>query len=518
MGTEEWVNALRQPGFWPQPGPVESLETHISWIFLVGDRAYKVKKPVDLGFADFTTLEQRRFFCEEELRLNRRLAPELYLGVRTITGTAARPRLDGAGEPIDFAVEMRRFDQADLLVNVARAGKLEIGHIDRLAAAFAAFHQRADRADPDSRFGTPDGIARAADDNFADILRANPPPGRQQLLRHLRSWTRHENDRLHEHFERRRAAGKIREGHGDLHLGNIILSDGQITIFDCIEFNADFRWIDVLNDVAFCAMDLTRRAAPHLSHQFLNTYLEQTGDYEGMAVLPYYLAYRAAVRAKVAWLKEKKATEEAPGNFARECMDYLSLAEQYASRPPPRLLVMHGVSGTGKSFGSAEILRRTGAIRIRSDVERKRIAAATGETELYTPAMTDRTYARLRAAADSCLRAGFSVILDAAYLEEQQRSAALAVAENLGAPARILHLTATRETLEERIVKRDRETADPSDADVRVLKKQLGSREPLTGAEQAIAVHVDTEQADCWADAIHRLNDRLNESGPLSAG
>lgn len=507
METERLAAALSESGFWPQAGPVKTLETHISRLFLVGDRAYKLKKPVDFGFVDFSTLEKRRFFCEEEVRLNRRLAPDLYLGLRRITGSMENLQFDGRGDVVDYVIEMKRFDQAGLLGNVERAGKLKPQHMDQLARIVAEFHQKIPFATPTDVFGSPEGIASAADENFAQILSRNPPSDCEALLRKLRSWAKDEHSKLYPLFERRRARERIREGHGDLHLGNIILTEETITVFDCIEFNEHLRWVDVMSDVAFCAMDLASRRRDALSSQFLNVYLEHTGDYDGVEVLRYYLSYRAMVRAKISWLKAQDESGKPKETDQEECSKYLSLADRYARQQKPRLFVMHGLSGTGKSTGGEKLVRGLGAIRIRSDVERKRIAAATEAAALYTPELTKRTYARLHEAAASCLRGGFLVVLDATYLQEEERARALAVATELDVPCHILHVTAAEETLKKRIYQRQKKETDPSDADLEVLRQQIETYEPLTDAERERTVDVDTEQPNCWAVTVEHLND-----------
>ncbi|MEX2382726.1 MAG: AAA family ATPase [Opitutales bacterium] len=505
MPVETSLGALRQPGFWPQPGPVEVIETHISRVFLVGDRAYKLKKPVDFGFVDFTTLEKRRHSCEEELRLNRRLAPDLYLAIRTLTGAPDRPDFEGEGEPIDYAVEMKRFDQGDLMANVERAGKLTCEHMEQLARIVAGFHEQCGIAGPEASFGNPQEVARPVDENFRILLADNPSTGQKERLRFLRAWSQDEWSALFRFFNARKSGGRIRECHGDMHLSNMILKEERITLFDCLEFSPELRWIDVLSEVAFCTMDLASRRRDSLAHYFLNAYLEITGDYPGLAVLPYYLSYRAMVRAKVSWLRLQEAPEEGEEQLRENLAKCLSLAETYAFRRQPQLIVMHGVSGTGKSYGGSEIMKNLGAIRIRSDVERKRIAADIHESDLYSPEMTRLTYNSLHKAAESGLQAGFPVVLDAAYLHKRERARARQLAERLKVPFRLLHLSATEETMEKRIRQRQKQETDPSDADWDVLQKQLASREPLTKGERERALDVDTDRPGCWEETITLL-------------
>ncbi|MCK6429794.1 MAG: phosphotransferase, partial [Burkholderiaceae bacterium] len=280
-------------------GAVETIETHISTVLLAGEFAYKLKKPVDLGFLDFTTLAARRRFCEQELRLNRRTAPQLYLDVLAITGTVDAPRLGGPGAPIDWAVRMRRFAAEDLLDARVRAGRLDAACIDRLAAAIAAFHMEAPRVDAASALGSAGTVARWLLDNVEGLREHVGASVDRARIDALADWTRRELERRAALLQARHRDGFVRECHGDLHLGNIVLVDGAPIPFDCIEFNDELRCIDVLSDLAFTVMDLLDRAEPRLAWRLLNGYLEATGDYGAVPLARPYLVYRALVRAKV---------------------------------------------------------------------------------------------------------------------------------------------------------------------------------------------------------------------------
>ena len=294
------VEALARSGVLGGATPAGKLETHISFVLLTGTYAYKIKKAVDFGFLDFTTLAARRFFCDEELRLNRRLAPELYLEVVPITGTVDAPVVGGPGPALEYAVKMREFPQNALASRLLAAGLLEPADIDSLAARVAEFHGGIAVAAADGAFGASDEILRLAQRNFevlAPLLATSPE---QSELDELRAWTEREHAARRGAFLRRRQQGFVRECHGDLHLNNIARIDGEIVIFDGIEFNEAMRWIDVMSELAFTVMDLEDRGRADLAHRFLNAYLERTGDHAGLAVLPFYLAYRALVRAKIA--------------------------------------------------------------------------------------------------------------------------------------------------------------------------------------------------------------------------
>ncbi len=268
-------------------------ETHISWVILTGNLAYKIKKPVELGFLDFTTLDRRRYFCHQEVQLNRRYAPELYLDVVPITGSPTAPRIEGSGVAIEYAVRMRQFQEEKLFSRMIADGTLQPTHVEELAQVVGRFHASADRAVPASALGSPAEIEREALENVQELN--HPASDQQEIVEELGQWTRSAFHRLRATFQNRRDAGFVRECHGDLHLGNLVIVNNQVTMFDGIEFNDEFRWIDVMSDAAFVVMDLNDRGRPDLSHRFLNAYLEITGDYEGIQVLVWYLVHRSLV-------------------------------------------------------------------------------------------------------------------------------------------------------------------------------------------------------------------------------
>lgn len=490
------VAALQSPGAYRHAvGEVEVVETHISWVVIAGEFAYKLKKPVDLGFVDFSTLERRRYFCEAEVRLNRRLAPELYLGVVPITGSPAEPVMNGAGEPIEFAVAMRRFPQDAMLSRVLERGELSAGQIDDLAEMIAAFHSRIAVAPTDSPFGSPERVSRPAEENFEHVASGLD----DSLVRELANRSKAMFEARREQFGRRRAGGFVRECHGDMHLGNMLLLDGKVTIFDGIEFNDDLRWIDVLSEIAFVVMDFEDRGRPDLARRLLNAYLERTGDYEGVGVLPFYLTYRAMVRAKVASIRSRQADVggDERERLTAECRGYLGLADRYSQSRRPTLTITHGVSGSGKTTVSQQVLETTGAIRVRSDVERKRLFGLgprdRGSSELYMEDATERTYGRLAALAMAILRAGFSTVVDAAFLSRRHRDLFRDLASRLDAPFQILDVLADEGVLRRRVAERTRGGQDASDAGLDVLDLQLRTGEPLGDDELAQAEMVRTD-------------------------
>lgn len=483
------IAGLHDPRAWPHPvRDVQVLDTHISHVVLTGDFAYKIKKPVDLGFVDFSTLEKRRHYCEEELRLNRRLCPELYLGIVGIGGTHDAP-LVGSQDPIEFAVRMRQFSQDQLLSHLVDAGSLSVVHVDQLADRLSRFHSglSADRHGP---HGRPEEIRKFAMANFAPMRAVIEP----ESIQTLRDWTAAEFDKRRTLFVSRRSLGFVRECHGDMHLGNMIWADHEVRIFDCIEFNAQLRWIDVMSETAFVVMDLEDRGRPDLAWRLLNRYLESTGDYEGVALLPFYLGYRAMVRAKVAAvrLQQDDVGEEEKESLHRECREYFEQARSYSQSGRQELVITHGLSGSGKTTGSQMLLERRRAIRIRSDVERKRLlgvdplGSTIGEQagQAYSTKTTLQTYGRLLRLARITLTAGFPCIVDAAFLKRHDRDIFRQLAAQLNVPFRIAAFEAESSVLEERIRKRAASGSDASEADTDVLSRQQRSFEPLEDDEQ----------------------------------
>ncbi len=498
--------ALRDPRIYPGAvDRVEAIETHISLVLLAGEHAYKVKKAVNLGFLDFCSLEARRRFCAEELRLNRRTAPDLYLDVVPITGTPDAPVLGGEGAAIEYAVRMRRFDQDNLLDRVARRGALTPQMIDAIAANAAAFHAQIVRSAPNDGFATAATAAEPALANFEHIAALVKDADDLATLGALRQWTIDAAQTLAPVFAARKAGGFVRECHGDLHLGNIALVGGKPLAFDGIEFNDAFRWIDVINEIAFLVMDLIDHRLDTLAWRLLNGYLERTGDYEGIAVLRFYLVYRAMVRAKVDCIRAHQPglEQDAQLAVAREFDGYLALARRLAHDRRPAMVLMQGLSGSGKTTLSAVLLERMGAVRARSDVERKRLhglaaSARTGSaigTGLYSADNSRQTYDRLLAIARAVLAAGYPVIVDATFLRRADRERFRALAADLKAPFAIAACEAPLEVLRDRVAARTRAARDASEATVEVLERQIGTRELLAPDECQSAVRLDAAVA-----------------------
>jgi len=495
------IQALLAPRMWDHPTwDIRLIETHISWIILTGPFAYKIKKPVDFGFLDFTTLEKRKYYCEQELHLNQRLAPQLYLAVVRFTGTPSHPRLDGTGPDVEFAVKMHQFDQNDLLSEYARRDRLRESHIVQLAELIAHFHEQTGRTGPESPYGEPKAIETVCLENFAHIdCDRLARHDLRETLEQLRDWTIRNYERLAAHLQARKREGYVRDCHGDLHLGNIVLWHGKPLPFDCIEFNPQLRWIDVISEIAFTVMDLAARAHRPLGFRFLNEYLSVTGDYAGLKLLRFYLVYRAMVRAKIAYL-----TFDQSGNshHLHDLDHYLELARGFSQPRSRMLLITHGFSGSGKSFASRRLAAHLEAVHLRSDVERKRLAglppqhkskAGLGK-DLYSENFSRLTYDRLFELAKQVLEAEFSVIVDATFLHRKDRQRFGELAQSLAVDFRILDFKAEEKVLRQRIEKRLEAGKDPSEADLDVLRWQLEHHDPLSPQEQDQTLPLDTSQ------------------------
>lgn len=478
MRPEAYPHAVRD---------LKLLATHISWVILTGEFAYKIKKPVQYNFVDYSTLELRRQNCEEELRLNRRLAPDLYLDVVPIAGPPESARVGVDDAPCEFAVRMRQFEHQSLLEAALAAGTAQLNHFDAFGRRLAAFHRSIAGQPVPEGLGTPERIVR----NVSEVWEILPAHAGAELLPRieaLQAWRTTEERRIETVFASRRHDGFVREGHGDLHLGNLLLLAGEIVAFDGIEFNPSLRWIDVLSEVTFLAMDLVAVGRRDAAFTFLNAYLEETGDYAGLKVFRYYAVYRAGVRAAVTLLRGAQLASEAERAPLRASAErYIRVAEEFARDARPTLTITHGVSGSGKSFATAQLLAAEGSVRLRSDVERKRMAGLRADERAaaadYSPAATAAVYQRLGALAQQVVQAGFPVVVDATFLKREQRARFGAIADVCGVPWRILDCQAPPTVLRERVRQRAVAGGDPSDATVEVLELQLLADEPLDAQE-----------------------------------
>lgn len=481
-------------------------QTPLSWIVLTGPYAYKIKKPVRLDFLDASSLERRRALCSEELRLNRRYAPELYRDVVPIVRTTGGLRVGADGVPLEFAVRMRQFEpDQELAWRLAHTTVRAEGLVE-LGSQLADWHAAAPRAEVADAYGsapllseqvlaTLPALYETLADDAALLERLRNLEGR------LRAWL----EALGPQIQQRRETGFVREGHGDLHAGNVVCWQRRWLPFDCLEFEPSLRWIDTLNDAAFLYMDLIGRQQPALAHDFLSAYLERGGDYAGLSLLPLFACYRALVRAKVDALALSAGTPSPAGAghdvWGRRLRGRLELARQLAEPRSAALLLMHGVSGSGKSWFSQRLIGPLQALRIRSDLERRRLFGAGA----YSAEQTAQTYERLYTCAAQALSAGYRCIVDAAFLERAQRERFRALASARGCPLLILSCRAPTATLAARVAARGQQGGDPSEATVAVLGEQLRGATPLSATERAITIEIETHDAAALPALIDRL-------------
>lgn len=456
---------------------VERVETHMSCIFLGRSRVFKLKRAIKYPYVDFSTPERRHRSCSEEVRINRRTAPDLYHGVIAVTREAdGRLALGGAGQPVDWVVDMSRFEQDSLLDRKASLGELDRRVMEDLAEAIARFHLAAEsRTD----WGGREWVGRTLDLNEASYARFAGGILEAEAVERLNAGERALFGRLAGLLDSRRDGGLLKLCHGDLHLRNIFMGERGPTIFDAIEFNDTFAVIDVFYDLAFLLMDLDRFDMRRLGSFVLNHYLDVTWDTEGLTLLPLFLSMRASVRAFVAATVAAGATDAETAERQRtEAREYHRMAQDYLDVPPTRLIAVGGLSGSGKSRMARELApfagSRPGARVIRSDVLRKRIAGVEPLVHLgprgYTPEMTEKTYRALFDEVRVALGTGHCVVADAVFARPEQRDAVERIAKEAGVPFQGIWMEAPPEVMEHRVIKRQRNV---SDADAAVVRKQL---------------------------------------------
>ncbi len=479
--------------------PVENvrvLNTHISWVVLTGAFAYKIKKPIKLAFLDYSTLELRKRYCELELELNKRWAPELYVEVVPICGSFDAPIVGGEGTPIEYALKMNQFPQdAQLDVQLA-AGLLTSADMVRLAETIAKIHAVVPVYDALSGEEFLAAIRRQMLDNFEYLQDADG-------VRRLLSWTRRTLDDCGELLAARYESGFVRECHGDLHLKNLVRLPSGVTPYDCVEFSVELRNIDVISDVSFLVMDLVARSERRLAYAFINRYLECTGDYEGVTVLGLYFVYHALIRAKIAAIRAIERTHETTRRHdQKETAHYCNVARWWTEFGTPRLIIMHGFSGSGKTWLSQQLMRRLSSIRVRSDIERKRMHGLA-ETErsdsaveqgLYRPETSAGLYARLAEISEAILNVGHNVIVDAAFLDRAERDRFRDLAAHAGGAFVIISTSAARDELHRRVESRHRAFGDPSEADIAVVDHQFDHADALDDDERDRVIEVATDR------------------------
>lgn len=461
---------------YPHPAPdVCLIETHISWVLLAGAYAYKLRKPVDYGFLDFTTPEKRRADCEAEVRLNRRLCPDLYLGTVDIVERDGQLCIGGPGQAIEPAVQMRRLPESGMLPALLDRGMADERLMDRLATRLAEFHDLAATGAGVDEHASPAALRTNWTENFSQTDIFVGRTIHAALRNDIRAYVDDFLARHHELFERRVHEGHIRDGHGDLHAGSVCVMGRRLYLFDCIEFNALFRCADVAAEVAFLAMDLDHLARADLSHAFVDAYVRRTRDADVMTLLNFYKCYRAYVRGKVLSfrLDEPGLAGADAEQVTREASAYFDLAWAY-TRPAaaPVLLITMGLPASGKTTVARALARRLGLVHLSSDVERKRLAGLRRTTHradpfergLYSRAMSRRTYTALKRQAARWLRKGQSVVLDATYGQPAERAAVRQIARRCGARLVVVVCQADEAVLRARLAARAVDPTRVSDA------------------------------------------------------
>ena len=527
------LGRLLEPEAYPHPvDRVELVTTHISWVLLAGEYAYKIKRPVRYPFVDLTSLERRRFLCEEEVRLNRRFAPELYLDVcrvLTVDGTARMElphasspgALANAERPIEYAVRMRQFSRAEELDHLLDGHRAETGELEAFGRGLAQMHARLPAVLAASSWGKWEEIRAQLLRNLTECADAaavfgslhqgqavNLRPPLEARLGACASW-----------IAARRSNGKVRECHGDLHSRNIVRIRGRLVAFDCLEYDPRLRWIDTADEIAFLSSDLKARGQTLHAHAFRAGYLAESGDFHACRVLALYEAHRALVRAKVAALSAAQSgADGATDALRREHVRLVNFAGEALAPKAPRLLLMSGVSGSGKTWLARQLAERLAAVHIRSDVERKRRAgmrelapshSRLGE-DLYSAEATVALYDDLTRAAENVLSGSIPAIVDATFLERAQRTSFAGLAARCGASLQLILCEAPEPVLRARITERSRVGRDPSEADPGVLAWQLARLEPPAAGEAMDVIRVDTLRSDALDQTLRKIGGTLS--------
>ncbi len=518
MTSNDLIEQMQQPEFYNHPveTPIKLIQTHVSYVLLTGDYVYKLKKSVNFGFLDFSSLEKRKHFLQEELRLNQPVAPEIYLEIVTITKKGdiyqLSKELSESNYPVEYALKMRQFPQENLLIKMFETGNLKEEHLEELGKVVAKFHENTITNEYIRSFGTISQIKKSIDDNYKSTEKYIGIVQTQQQYQETKQFTDKFFQNQTDLFIKRKETEKIRECHGDLHLKNICFWHNKIQLFDRIEFNEPFRFVDVMYDIAFTVMDLEGGGSKEFANIFLNTYIEQTGDYQGLEVLPLYLSRQAYVRAKVTsfLLDDANISNQEKENAAKVAAQYYQQAWQYTQPQQGKLILMSGLSGSGKTTVAKELARKFSAIQIRSDATRKHIAKIPlhekGNQSIYTPSMNQKTYDYLLNLGISLTKAGYWVILDAKYDRRKLRIDAIEAAKKHQIPLKIIHCQAPLEILEKRLESRKH---DISDATSDLLQKQIKTAETFSPRETPYVIPVDTHEPKIENGNYNKLRETL---------
>lgn len=500
------LHALLTPAAYPHPvDSIELVQTHISWVLLTGRFAYKIKRPVRYDFVDLRSALHRAFLCREELRLNRRFAPELYLDVCDITSDAGEAKIAGSGEVIEHAVRMVQFARADELDRLLAAGRVETSALEAFGRSLAGIHARLPAVPADAPWGRAAQVREILLENLAQCARASAPYGDPGRLDALQRTMCDRLERAMPRFELRRAAGRVRECHGDLHADNVVMQGGRLLAFDCLEFSEAFRWIDVADEIAFLRADLGVLGYPAHAHAFLGGYLAESGDYGACGVLDVYGAHRALVRAKVTALALPALSSPVERDAELGRLEaYVGAARAALEPARPVLVLMQGYSGSGKTWLARRLAPVLRAIHLRSDVERKRLAGLPelGRSDspagrgLYAPEASARTYEHLAGCAEQVLEGGLTAIVDATFGRREERARFRELAGRLGVRLHLVSCRAAPDVLRRRVGARLARAEDASEADLGIVQWQEAHAEPLADDEGLDVIEVDTTGDD----------------------
>jgi aminoglycoside phosphotransferase family enzyme/predicted kinase len=514
MALPEHLQSLLSPQAYPHPVEVVRLvETHISWLLLTGNIAYKIKRPVHFPFVDLRSPERRAFLCREEVRLNRRFAHELYLGVSHITADLQGARMDGVGADIEACVRMHQFDSQQALDHLLESGAIQPSELFEFGRELARIHAGLPAVDETHEWGRPAVVHAMLLRNFDECIGslgvvapiADAPVLRRGLDEAAKSAA--------QWMAARRSRGRVRECHGDLHCSNIVRLVGKLRAFDCLEFDPALRWIDVADEISFLLADLTAYDNPCLQQAFLGGYLLESGDYDACRYLYLYQAHRFLVRAKVLALSGE----------GQSVPRFVAAARRALSPKRAALILMSGLSGSGKSWFAQRLAPYLGAVHIRSDVERKRLSgigidarAAAGPGQgLYSAQTSERLHEHLLCAAESLLCGGYTALIDATFIRRQHRRAFLELASRLGVPVRIVRCDAAQSVLEARIEERAKRGRDPSDADLSVLQWQVEHEERFEPDESPFVLRVRSDDPRALEETRRQLQSLQQEPAAL---
>jgi hypothetical protein len=508
------LSGLLDPGAYPHPvGEVKLVETHVSWVLLAGDRAYKIKRPVHYAFVDLTSPDRRAFFCCEEVRLNRRFAPDLYIGVSEITETDGKVRIGGYGRVIERAVTMRRFSREEELDRLLESNRIEPAELADFGRRLADIHATLPPATPVHAWGRPAAVRALVLDNVTQCVQAAAAFGAQARVESLKDSI----DALlsaGETWMSARFLGKrVRECHGDLHSANIVRQTSGLVAFDCMEFEPAFRWVDVADEIAFLLADLQSRERPGHAQAFLNAWLSQSGDYEACRFVRLYIAHRALVRAKVAALSAASSDEGTRATLRERFTRLVGTASDALAPPRPYVVLMSGLSGSGKTWLASQLALDLGAVHLRSDVERKRLAGiaeqerSTSEVAggIYAQRNTEQVYEHLLKSAAAVVAGRYPVIVDATFSRREERAKFRRLAAELGLDLCIVYCDAPQRVLRERIMRREQARRDASEANLAVLAWQQERFQELRADEGLPIIRADTTEHDVASITVQRV-------------